>query len=63
MSNEQYLFLTYFGTFMLSILVGFVIYFYLKKSINTLTDDKRSRKFGPVIKRVFIPGSILPLSL
>jgi hypothetical protein len=60
MTNEQYLIVSYFAVAALSILLGTVVYFCLRRSFGEFVQTATGRHFPSILKKLFPCGLIFP---
>jgi cell shape-determining protein MreD len=60
MTNEQYLIVSYFAGAAVSIVVGTLVYFYLRRSFGEFVEAASGSRFPSVLKRLFPCGLIFP---
>jgi len=63
MTNEQYLIVSYFAVAAVSILLGTLVYFYLRRSFGELVEAAAGMHFPTILKKLFPCGLILPALL
>jgi len=63
MNNEQYLSVSYFACAVVSVALGLVAYFYLRRSFCALADSASGERFSTMLKRLFPFGLVLPALL
>jgi hypothetical protein len=60
MSNEHYLIVSYFASAAISVALGTLVYFFLRRSFGSLAETASGRRFPDVLKRLFPWGLIFP---
>ena len=63
MTNEQYLGASYFAGAAISIALGALVYFYLRRSFCEIAEASSGKRFPAILKRLFPFGLILPALL
>jgi hypothetical protein len=60
MTNEQYLIVSYFTSAVVSLALGTLVYFYLRRSFGEFADAASGRRLGTILKRLFPFGLLFP---
>jgi|SRR5208282_202236 len=60
MTNEQYLIVSYFAGAAVSIMLGTLVYFCLRRSFGEFVETASGRHFPSVLKKLFPCGLIFP---
>jgi len=60
MSNEQYLIASYFASAAVSVALGTLVYFYLRRSFGEIAETAPGEKFPAILKRLFPFGLVFP---
>jgi len=63
MTNERYLIVSYFLCAALSIALGLLVYFYLRRPFASVADTAPGRGLPSLLKRLFPCGFVLPALL
>ncbi|MGB8494903.1 MAG: hypothetical protein WCE53_10930 [Candidatus Acidiferrum sp.] len=60
MTNEQYLIASYFACAAISVALGTLVYFYLRRSFGELAETASERRFPAILKKLFPFGLVFP---
>lgn len=60
MTNEQYLIASYFASAAVSITLGTLLYFYLRRSFGEIAKTASGRGFPAILKKLFPYGLVFP---
>jgi hypothetical protein len=60
MTNEQYLIASYFASAAVSIALGTLVYFSLRRSFGEIAETSSGRQFPAILKKLFPLGLIFP---
>jgi len=60
MTNEQYLIASYFASAAISVALGTLVYFYLRRSFGELVRTGSGKKFPGILKKLFPFGLVFP---
>ncbi|MGB2677717.1 MAG: hypothetical protein WAN12_11605 [Candidatus Acidiferrum sp.] len=63
MTNEQYLIASYFASAAVSVALGTLVYFYLRRSFDAIAETSSGRRFPDILKKLFPLGLIFPALL
>ncbi|HKM79961.1 MAG TPA: hypothetical protein VJY15_03245 [Candidatus Acidoferrum sp.] len=60
MTNEQYMIASYFASAAVSVALGTLVYFYLRRPFEELAETAPGRSFPAILKKLFPFGLVFP---
>jgi hypothetical protein len=63
MTNERYLIVSYFLIAALSVGLGILVYLYLRRPFNIVSDSARGKRLPSILKKLFPIGLLFPAVL